>query len=269
LSEPARSDTSKSFRFALNVQFRVLGALFLWEVIQRFGRDNLGFIWLFLEPMIFTLAITILWTAMDLTHNSSLPIVAFALTGYSTILLWRNCANRCSRAIEAYMGLLYHKPIRVLDVLLTKIFLEVAGATSSFIVLGIFWVSIGWAAPPEDMLVLAGGWLLLIWFATGLALVIGALTSISEIWERLWHPTAYILFPLSGAGYMVDWLSPTFQAYILWLPMVHCTEVIRAGYFGPSIPTHYDVQYVVVANLIMTVLGLALVHSAARRIEFR
>lgn len=268
MSARPRVGAGGSFRLALKVQFRVLHALFLWEVIQRFGRDNLGFIWLFLEPMIFTLAITAFWTAIDLTHGSSLPIVAFALTGYSSILLWRNCANRCVLAIRAYTGLLYHKPVRVLDILLTKIFLEVGGATCSFLVLGVFWTSIGWAAPPDDVLTIVGGWLLLIWFAGAVALIIGAVTSFSEIWERLWHPTAYILFPLSGAGFMVDWLSPRFQHFVLWLPMVHCTELIRAGYFGSIIPTHYDVSYVVVANLVLTVLGLALVHSAARQIEF-
>lgn len=259
----------KPFLPALKVQIRVLGALFRWEVIQRFGRDNLGFIWLFLEPMIFTLAITALWSAVEVTHGSSLPIVAFALTGYSTILLWRNCANRCSMAIQAYTGLLYHRPVRVIDVLLTKILLEVAGATISFVVLSALWISIGWANPPEDILVVLAGWVMLIWFAGALALTIGALTSLSEIAERLWHPTAYILFPLSGAGYMVDWLSGDFREVILWLPMVHCTEIIRDGFFGSVVQTHYDMQFVGAASLVMTVLALVLVRVAARRIEFK
>ena len=254
---------------ALAVQARVLGALFRWEVIQRYGRDNLGFIWLFLEPMIFTLSITALWSAIKISHYSNLPIVAFALTGYSTILLWRNCASRCTMALQSNTGLLYHRPVRAIDVFLTKILLEIAGATMSFVVLGSLWVSIGWADPPEDMLVLLFGWVLLIWFAAALALTIGALTTMSEIFERLWHPTAYILFPLSGAGFMVDWLSKDFQDVVLWLPMVHCGEIIRAGYFGSTIQTHYDVSYVVSANLLLTLFALVSVRAAARRVEFR
>ena len=259
----------KPFFGALKVQLRVLGALFRWEVIQRFGRDNLGFIWLFLEPMIFTLAITALWTAVELTHGSTLPIVAFALTGYSTILLWRNCANRCVMSIQANTGLFYHRPVRVIDVLLTKILLEVAGATMSFVALSVVWISIGWSQPPEDILVVLAGWVMLIWFASALAMIIGALTSLSEIAERLWHPTAYILFPLSGAVFMVDWLSSDFQQIILWLPMVHTAEMIRDGFFGSIVQTHYDMRYVAVVSLVMTAIALVLVHVAARRVEFK
>lgn len=261
--------TEKPFLVAARIQFRVLGALFRREVIQRFGRDNLGFIWLFLEPMIFTLSITALWSAISLTHGLTLPIVSFALTGYSTILLWRNCASRCTLSIQGNTGLLYHRPVRVIDVLLTKIFLEVAGATLSFAGLSILWISIGWSQPPEDVLAVLGGWLMLIWFASALAMIVGALTSLTEIAERLWHPTAYILFPLSGAAFMVDWLSGDFQEIILWLPMVHCTELIRDGFFGSVVKTHYDMAYVALVCLIMTVAALVLVQIASRRVEFK
>jgi ABC-type polysaccharide/polyol phosphate export permease len=219
--------------------------------------------------MIFTLSITALWSAIDLTHASTLPIVAFALTGYSTILLWRNCASRCSMAIQSNTSLLFHRPVRVIDVLLTKILLEVTGATMSFSALGVLWVSLGWSKPPEDILLVLAGWAMLIWFSAALALTIGALTSMTEIAERLWHPTAYILFPLSGAAFMVDWLSGDFQKVILWFPMVHCGELIRDGFFGSTVQTHHDMTYVAVVNLVMTALALLLVRVASRRVEFR
>jgi ABC-type polysaccharide/polyol phosphate export permease len=146
-----------SFLQGLRIQTRVIGALMMWEVITRFGRDNLGFVWLFLEPMIFTLCVTALWYETRLSSVSNLPIVAFILTGYSSVLLWRNCASRCSMAIQQNAGLYFHKTVRVLDVLATKILLEVAGATMSFIGLGILWISIGWAEPPVDPLKVMGG----------------------------------------------------------------------------------------------------------------
>jgi ABC-type polysaccharide/polyol phosphate export permease len=68
---------------------------------------------------------------------------------------------------------------------------------------------------------------------------------------------------------MVDWLSGDFQTIILWLPMVHCTEMIRDGFFGSIVQTHYDMRYVAVVSLAMTAIALALVHAAARRVEFK
>jgi capsular polysaccharide transport system permease protein len=263
IEAPAVSDLQ-----AMRMQTRVIGALLLWEMITRYGRDNLGFIWLFLEPMIFTLSVTALWYATGLAHSISLPIVAFAMTGYSSVLVWRNCASRCCMAIPANAGLLYHRPVRVLDILITKILLEISGATMSFVVLSFLWVSIGWAEPPEDILTVLGGWLMLCWFGAALAIIVGALTTFSEIWERVWHPVSYIMFPLSGAVFMVDWLAPDAQEAILLLPMVHCVEMIREGYFGAAVRTHYDMGYVAVYCLVMTMAGLVLVRAAGRRVSF-
>ncbi|HST01631.1 MAG TPA: hypothetical protein VLJ84_08220, partial [Usitatibacter sp.] len=118
-----------SLRRSLVLQRRVLHALLMREVITRFGRDNLGVLWLIAEPMLFTLGVATLWSAVGLEHLSAVPVIAFAITGYSSALLWRNCATRCSMAIESNKGLLYHRNVRVIDVLLTRILLEVAGAS--------------------------------------------------------------------------------------------------------------------------------------------
>lgn len=253
---------------ALRLKLRVVGALLMWEVITRYGRDNLGFIWLFLEPMIFTLAVTALWTATGLAHVVNLPIVAFALTGYSSVLLWRNCASRCCMAVRANVGLFYHRPVRVLDVLLAKILLEIAGASLSFLWLGALWISIGWAEFPDDMVKVVAAWAMLSWFGGALGLILGALTSFTELAERLWHPLAYILFPLSGAVFMVEWLSEDARELILILPMVHCVEYLRDGFFGPTVRTHYDMVYVASVSAVMTAVGLGLVRAAGRKVSF-
>jgi capsular polysaccharide transport system permease protein len=252
---------------ALGVQWRVLHALLMREVITRFGRDDLGVLWLVAEPMIFTLGVTALWTAAGMNHGSSLPIVAFAVTGYSAVLVWRNCASRASMAIEANKGLLFHRNVRVIDVFVTRIILEIAGATASFAVLGIFFIWIGWMPMPIDMLKVAFGWFMLAWFGSSLALAIGAGTAYSLVVERLWPPTAYLLFPLSGAAFMVEWLPEKFQQFVLLLPMVHGTELLRDGYFGNAVRTHYDVGYMAAVSLGLSLLGMHLVRMAAKRVE--
>jgi len=256
-----------SFARSVQIQLRVIGALLMREIITRYGRDNLGFLWLFVEPMLFTLFITALWTAAKITHGSNLPIVAFAVTGYSSVLLWRNCANRCVMAIPPNMGLLYHRNVRVLDLFIARILLEIAGATISFVVLATFFTSLGWMELPADIVGVLSGWLFLAWFAAALASIVGALTAYTEVAERLWHPISYILFPLSGAVFMVDWLPSNFQKFVLLLPMVHGVEMLRGGYFGSAVRTHFDIGYLFVACLLMTLLGLALVKDAGLRVE--
>ena len=110
--------------------------------------------------MLFTLGVTTLWTLIKVTHGTSLPITAFAVTGYSSILLWRNCTNRVVKAVEANHSLMYHRNVRVFDILTARVILEIAGATVSMIVLNVFFSSLGWMNLPVDILTVMIGWIL-------------------------------------------------------------------------------------------------------------
>jgi capsular polysaccharide transport system permease protein len=251
------------------IQWRVVRALFLRELITRFGRDNLGVLWLVGEPMIFTLGVATLWSLAGLTHGKTgIPIVAFAVTGYSSVLMWRNSTSQCTHAIEGNRPLLYHRSVQAIDVCLARIALEVIGATGSFIFLGIFFTYIGWMPVPNNISLIVAGWLMLAWFGASLALTVGAICAFSDLGQRLWHPISYLLFPMSGAAFMVDWLPDKLQKMVLYLPMVHGVEILRKGYFGSVVPTHYDIAYMAQCCMVLMLSGLFLVREAGHRIEF-
>jgi ABC-type polysaccharide/polyol phosphate export permease len=104
------------------------------------------------------------------------------------------------------------------------------------------------------------------WFGTAAALYLGALSEVSETVEKLWHPVSYILFPLSGAAFLVDALPKEAQQFVLILPMVHGVEMVREGYFGSRIIAHYDLGYMALANALITLLGLAQVRKVGRTV---
>ena len=260
------ASSATPFRRSLAIQIRVISALLMREVLTRYGRHNIGFLWLFVEPMIFTLGVTALWTLGKATHGSDLPIVAFAVTGYSSVLLWRNMPGRLSSAIEPNLALMYHRHVKVIDIFASRIVLEITGTTTSFVSLLLFFNSIGWMKPPEDVLKIILGWILLAWFGAALALLVGALSARTEIVEKIWHPMAYLLFPLSGAVFMVDWLPAAAQDLILLLPMVHGVELLREGYFGSKVHAHYDIAYMAICSLLLTLLGLAQERIVSRQV---
>lgn len=264
--DPASNIGTTSLARSFSIQRRVVWALFLREILTRFGRHNIGFLWLFVEPMLFTLGVTALWTATKAAHGSDLPIVAFAVTGYSSILLWRNMPSRTISAMEPNLSLLYHRNVRPIDIYFSRLLLEAAGATTSFVVLTLVFYFIGWTQLPEDVLQVIGGWLMLAWFGIGLALSLGALAQKSETVEKLWHPSAYLLFPLSGAAFLVNALPTAAQSAVLLLPMVHGLEYLREGFFGTRIVAHYDMSYMALWNLGLTAFGLALERKVSRHL---
>jgi capsular polysaccharide transport system permease protein len=262
------TESMPSLLHSLRIQRRVLHALLMREIITRFGRENLGVLWLIAEPMLFTLGVATLWAAAGLHHDSPIPIVAFAVTGYSSVLMWRNSASHAAGAVAQNKPLLFHRNVQMMDVLLTRIVLEIGGATASFIVLSLLFIFVGWMPPPLDLLQVLAGWLMLAWFGASLALLIGAGTAFTQIIERLWPPVAYLLFPLSGAAFMVEWLPVGMQKFVLLLPMVHGTEMLREGFFGNVVPTHYDIRYMASCCLVLSLAALYLLRKATRRLEF-
>ena len=259
-SRPSRSSSPLIDGF--RVQRRVVWALIMRELLTRYGRNNVGFLWLFIEPMAFVGAITLIWTATRGIHNSSIPIVAFALTGYSSILLWRKIPGRCIGAIESNSTLLHHRFVKVLDIFIARILLEQGAVTASFVILGmILWLA-GWLLPPEDVLKVIFAWLLLAWFGAGLALTLSSLAYRWEVIAKFWSPFALILFPMSGAAFMVDAMPVKARELLLYIPMLHAVELMREGYFGSHITAHYDLSYLSIWNMALSLFGL----SQTRRI---
>ena len=264
--DAARSDRDTPFIESWRIQSRVIGALLMREILTRYGRHNIGFLWLFVEPMLFTLGVTVLWSMTKSLHGSSIPITAFALTGYSSVLMWRNMPVRCISALEPNRLLFFHRNVRMLDIFIARLLLEFGGATVSFILLSLLFQAAGLLDLPEDLLKVIAGWLMLAWFGVALGLLLGTLSIRYELVERLWHPISYLTLPLSGAAYIVDALPPDIQPLALWLPMVNGIELMREGYFGSYARAHYDIPYMAACSLIMTLVALLQLRLTARSI---
>ena len=120
---------------------------------------------------------------------------------------------------------------------------------------------------PNNFLMMVTGWVLLTWFALALALTVGALFEISEVIDRLWHAFTYLMFPLSGSAFFVYWLPKPAQKVVLYVPMVHFSEMIKHGYYGDLVPTYESLSYIIWWNLSLSFVGLFLVRYISQKIE--
>ncbi|ACA89924.1 ABC transporter permease [Burkholderia orbicola] len=253
---------------SLKIQMRVVFALTMREIITRYGRHNIGFAWLFAEPMLFTVGIAALWNLLHETgQGHEINVTAFAVTSYSTVLVWRNTIGRCTLAVEPNAALLFHRNVRVIDLFFARITLEIVGTTLSMLVLTSTLIAIGIIDPPADVLNMAAGWVLLCWYSAALGLLIGGLCEYSELVERLWHPISYFQLPVSGAFVMASWLPPNLRDIAMLFPAPNCVELFRYGYFGSQITPYYDVPYTIMVCAFLTWIGLAVVRDVSTRVE--
>lgn len=252
---------------SFDIQKRVIGALLMREIITRYGRNNIGFLWLFAEPLLMTLFIVLMWKFIRASHYSNLNIVAFMITGYPMAMMWRNTSNRVIGAISANQSLLYHRNVRVLDTLLARMILEISGATVAQITLMAGMIVLGWIEMPADIFYMLLAWLLMAWFAIGLGLVICSIAFYFSVFGKLWSTLSFILLPLSGVFFFVYSLPQQVKNYALSIPMIHGTEMFRHGYFGGHPPTFEHPGYIICCNLTLTLIGLIFVKNFSKGVE--
>jgi capsular polysaccharide transport system permease protein len=261
-----QSNTESGFQL-LRQQLRVIDALMIREIYTRFGRENIGFLWIIVEPAMFCLGVVVLWSVIKHSGHEETAIVPFVITGYMPLLLFRHIVSRLIRCMQANGALLYHRQVKVLSLYIARMAVEFFGATAAFAAVLFLFYWAGLAEAPANLSLMLGGWLLYAWFSMALGMTIGALAESSELVDKIWQPLSYLSIPLSGTFYMVYWMPEPFREVLLWSPQVNGVEMLRHGYFGDSVPAYYYAWYIALCSAILTYTGLHLVSRARHHIE--
>lgn len=209
----------------------------------------------------------LMWKFFKVNNISTLNIVAFTITGYPMMMMWRNASNRAIGSISANMSLLYHRNVRVLDTIFARMLLEIAGATIAQIAIMSVLIAVRWIEMPVDIFYMLLAWLLMAMFAIGLGLIICSVAFHFEPFGKVWGTISFVMMPLSGVFFFVHNLPQQLQHYVLMLPMVHGTEMFRAGYFGNSVTTYGNPWFILLCNLVLLLLGLAMVTKFSKGVE--
>lgn len=240
----------------LTLQIRNIRALALRDLMMRYGRNNVGFIWAILEPLLLTVGVMIVWSVTMPSTRHGVRIVEMVLTGYMPLTLWRHMTNAPMSIFRRSAPLFYHRTITPFDVLVSRLGLEFIATSTAFLMVwgGLYTAGVVSGIARLDLLLI--GWGMMTWLAFGCGMIIAVVTERSEAAERFIPPLQYVSLPISGAFFMVDWLPSWAQHAVLLNPMVHCYEVFRAGYFGESQTTYYDVPYFAVWAMILSFIGM-------------
>jgi capsular polysaccharide transport system permease protein len=265
--ELARPAGRRSGRPIGRNHLRIIWALLLRELSTRYGRDNIGFLWVIGEPMLFAVGVLILWNYARPPFEHGIPVLAFVVTGYMPIILVRHVIAHGMFAVRVNNGLLYHRQVTVLHLFIARTLLEFVGVTLAFVVVAGTMMLFGLMQPPQNLPLIYEGWFILAVISIGLALIFGALSEIYQFVERFVSVITYVLVPLSGTFYMAAWLPPGFRQAALYLPFLHCVEMIRGGFFGEFTTTYYDIPYAMAWAAGFVLVGLALVRLVRNRIE--
>jgi len=236
-------------------QIRVIGALIIREMHTRFGHHRLGYLSLFVEPLI-------LGGMISLIHGSAFGgdnlrnTFEFFSIGYVIFFAFRGMVSRAPATIGSNRGLLYHRQVTLPDLFYARHIIEAVSCVGVVTIFSVVAIAFGGEVPAAPIKMLSAV-VLMVLLSQGIALVVGAATTEWEGLERIVHAATYIMLPIGGVFFMVDWLPEWSQQALLWVPTVSLFELLREGQFGDRVIAHYDLGYVWSWILISHLLGLS------------
>jgi len=248
------------------IQRRVIGALMIRELVTRFGRENIGFLWMMVEPLLFAVLVGFIWRYMKGPEEHGVSVVAFVASGYLPLTLFRYAVTRSVRIFTVNSSLMYHRQIKVLDFVFVRVLIEMIGTMMAYLFIAILLISLDEFPMPADLGLFLAGWTLYCLFTFALCLVLAPLSEMSDVLEKIMPVTTYIMIPFSGTFNMVSWLTPDAQKAMYYSPFVHGMEMMRQGIFGDRVDARWDISVPIAASLFFILIGLAMCRRVRRRL---
>lgn len=246
---------------------RIMGALMMREIITRFGREGLGFLWLIGEPLLFCVGVVIMWSIIKPQYEHGIQVTPFVMTGYMCLLMVRHMISYCLGAISANVGLLYHRQIAPVHIFAARGMLEFAGLTIAFVAVYAALICMGLVDFPNDLLLLYSGWFILGYLSFGIGIFFAALAIEFEIMERLVPVMQYLMIPITGTFFMLGWFSQSVRDILFWLPIPHTVEMVRGAVFGEFVAVYYTPAYPIAWGTVLLFAGLVIVARARNRLD--
>lgn len=246
------------------IQLRVIQALLLRELSTRFGRDNIGFLWIMAEPLLFAVLVGIMWRYMKGPEEHGVSVFAFVVSGYVPLVLFRHSITRSVMLFSVNSALMYHRQIKIHDFILARFLIEWIGHMMAYLAIVAIMLFFDAFPIPADMGLFLIGWFYYSAFTLAVCFVLAPLSEMSEVLEKFMPVVTYMMVPFSGSFAMVSWLTPGARDVMYYSPPVHAMEMMRSGLFGTAITPYYNFVYPMGVTIVLMVIGLALCRKVRR-----
>ena len=181
----------------------------------------------------------------------------FLVNGILPFLMFKKIATQALGAVQANKGLFSYRPVKPIDTLLARGFLELFLSFAAYVFFTgiLFWF--GFSSSVEAIPQLLGYWLTFFIFALSLGLVFLVVGSISPEINKFISTFFFILYLTSGVIYTIHIIPVEYQHYLLLNPIVHILELMRNA-VAPTYPLATGVSLTYVFEWIIGALFLGL-----------
>lgn len=230
----------QELRQGLSNQARVIHAIILRETRTRFGKQQLGFLWAFLEPVMFIGTFFAVFWIAERPLPLGMDIISFISTGLLPFLAFRNIAGKTLNATSGNQALLQYPRVKHMDLVLARFLLEFSTFATVFVVLLATSQLVHHELRPiDDVMLVVQGFVGAACLGFGFGAFMHGLAIFAPAIEKVQSTLMRPLLWVSGVFFTANGLGERARDILLWNPVMHAVEMIRSGFF-PS----YDSQFV-------------------------
>ena len=244
-------------RSGIEVQTSTVKALFFRELRTRFGKFRMGYLWAIIEPAAHLLVLLSIFSFIMHRTMRDVSFPVFLLNGIILYLIFSSIVNRSIGAIEANKGLFNYRPVKPIDTVLSRTFLESVIYLNVYVLLmGCIWVT-GEHFVLLDMLQLALSWCLMILFSCSIGIIVMTIGSIFNETHKILPILLKPFYFVSGVMFPLQSIPEKYWPFLLWNPILHAVELSREAIIPGYVSVGVSVDYLALATLCTAFIALA------------
>ena len=246
-------------RGGLQVMHASIRALLLRELQTRFGQYRLGYLWVFLEPLLTIGIMVVLFGTVMQRTLPGMDYSVFLINGIIPFFMFRTGVTLAISATESNRGLFSYRPVKPIDALLARNILEFLLKFTAYIAFTAAFVWFGYSISFEQIPQLLGYWSLLFIFMLACSLIFIVIGDFSKELNKFLSVFFLILYFLSGILYSIHIIPVEYREYLLYNPLIHIFELMRHA-VAPSysLVPGISLSYFIVWMIISLFIGLLL-----------
>jgi len=217
--------------------------LMLREVMARFGRHELGYLWAILEPAMHVLVISVIFYFIRARDTLGMNVVLFVTTGVVPLFVYLKTYNHLTNALRQNRPLLNHARVQPMDIFFARGILEFL--THIFVLIlfvSVIYVFVDRFAFGSALSVLAnlfGLWIV----GIGAGLALGSLSVFIESIKNVMDGLNRLIYITSGVFFTLDMMPSSVAKYMAYNPLLHFVDGVR-GNFNPLMGgSRVDIAY--------------------------
>jgi len=248
----------------VNAYLRVVGALMLRDMRTRFMGSYLGYVAQVLWPVSHVIIIAGALAIRGLPSPLGDSAMVFVATGAIPALAFQYISREMMKGILGNKPLTYYPQVKALDVMLSRIFVEIIGSFLGVMIIGLFLLALGLDPIPPDILTAIGGYVCAIMFGISIGTINVAIVQFFPGWVLGFVLLSICLYISSGIPFVPSSFPEQIYVIMKWNPLLQIVEWVRLGYH-PEMEVKIDYIYLFLWITISLSLGLLLERTISRR----